>query len=49
MRIEITIDGADTAGANYIGWAPVHGSMRLVEADEGTKFVNVLLQNQNPA
>jgi tyrosinase len=48
MKIEITIDGADTTGANYIGWAPVHGSMRLVEADEGTKFVNVLLQNQNP-
>jgi tyrosinase len=49
MRIEITIDGADTAGANYIGWAPVHASMRLVEADEGTEFVNVLLQNQDPA
>jgi len=48
MRIEITIDGADAAGANYIGWAPVHSSMRLVEADEGTKFVNVLLQNQTP-
>lgn len=49
MRIEITIDGADAAGANYIGWAPVHSSMRLVEADEGTDFVNVRLQNQNPA
>jgi tyrosinase len=48
MRIEITIDGADNTGANYIGWTPVHGSMRLVEADKGTKFVNVLLQNQNP-
>jgi tyrosinase len=49
MRIEITIDSADAAGANYIGWTPVHSSMRLVEADEGTNFVNVLLQNQNPA
>jgi tyrosinase len=48
MRAEITIDGADAAGANYIGWAPIHGSVRLVEAEKGTDFVNVLLQNQVP-
>jgi tyrosinase len=48
MRTEITIDGADHTGANYIAWAPVHSSIRLVEADEGADFVDVLLQNQNP-
>ncbi len=27
MRTEITIDGADNAGANYITWAPVHSTI----------------------
>lgn len=49
MRTEITIDGADNAGANYITWAPVHSTIRLVGADEGADFVDVVLQNQNPA
>jgi tyrosinase len=49
MRTEITIDGADNAGANYITWAPVHSTIRLVGADEGTDFVDVVLRNQNPA
>jgi tyrosinase len=48
MRTEITIDGADQAGANYITWAPVHSSIRLAEADGGADVVDVLLQNQNP-
>jgi tyrosinase len=48
MRTEITINGADNAGANYIAWAPVHSNIRLVEADEGVDFIDVLLQNQNP-
>ena len=42
------IEGADAAGANYITWAPVHSSIRLVESDGGADFVDVLLQNQNP-
>jgi tyrosinase len=48
MRTEITIDGADKAGANYIAWAPVHSNIRLVEADGGADVVDVVLQNQNP-
>jgi tyrosinase len=48
MRTEITIDGADRAGANYIGWAPVHSTIKLVEADGGADVVEVVLQNQNP-
>ena len=49
MRTEITIDGADSAGANYIAWAPVHSSIRLVDADGGADSVDVLLRNQNPS
>lgn len=49
MRTEITIDGADAAGANYIAWAPVQSSIRLIEADAGADSVDVLLRNQNPA
>jgi tyrosinase len=48
MRTEITIDGADHAGANYITWAPIHSSIRLAEADGGAAVVEALLQNQNP-
>src|SRR5215216_5909685 len=43
MRTGITIDGA-----NYIAWAPVRSSIRLVEADGGANFVDVLLRNQSP-
>lgn len=46
MSTEITIDGADAAGANYITWAPVRANIRLVEVDEGADFVDVLLRNQ---
>jgi tyrosinase len=49
LRTEITIDGADTAGANYIAWAPVRSSIRLVEANGGADPVDVLLRNQNTA
>jgi tyrosinase len=49
MRTEIMIDGADAAGANYITWAPVRSSIRLVEANGGADPVDVLLRNQNPA
>jgi len=49
LRTEITIDGADTAGANYITWAPVRSSIRLVEANGGADPVEVLLRNQNTA
>jgi tyrosinase len=49
MRTEITIGGADAAGANYIAWAPVHSSISLVEADEGADSVDVMLRNQNPS
>jgi tyrosinase len=48
MSIEITIDGADETGANYITWSPVHSSIRLVEADGGAAPVDVLLRNKNP-
>ena len=46
MRAEITIDGADHTGANYIGWVPVHSTIRLAEADGGADVVDVLVQNQ---
>jgi tyrosinase len=43
------IDGADAAGANYITWAPVRSSIRLVEGNGGADPVDVLLRNQNTA
>ena len=49
MRTEIKIDGADATGANYITWAPVHSSIRVVEADGGVNPVDVVLRNRNPA
>lgn len=48
MRAEITIDGADGAGANYITWAPLHSTISLVEASGGADPVDVVLRNQNP-
>lgn len=47
MRTEITIDGTDNNGANYLTWAPVHASIRLVDADAGDSTVEVVLQNQD--
>src|SRR5918993_4996607 len=49
MKAEITIDGADAAGANYITWAPVQCSIGLIEADAGAGQIDVLLRNQNPS
>jgi tyrosinase len=49
MNIQITIDGADAAGANYITWAPVHGTISLAEAGGSTGSVDVVLRNQNPS
>ena len=47
MKTEITIDGADSASASYVAWAPVHSSIRLVEPDEDVDFVDVVLRNQH--
>jgi tyrosinase len=47
MRTEIIIDGADGAGANYISWAPVHGTISLVGSAGGADPVDVVLRNQN--
>jgi tyrosinase len=49
MRAEITIDGADGAGAIYITWAPLHSTISLVEASGGADPVDVVLRNQNPS
>jgi tyrosinase len=48
MKTEITIDGANAAGNNYIAWAPVRATIRLVEADGAVNPVLVVVRNQNP-
>lgn len=44
MLTEITIEGS-----NYIAWAPVRASVRLVEADGAAAPVAVVIQNKNPS
>jgi tyrosinase len=46
MRVEIDIDNANDAGENYLTWAPVHATVRVVEPD-GDDPVDVVLGNQD--
>jgi tyrosinase len=47
MRIDITIANQDAAGRNYLTWAPVKGTVRLLDVD-GADPVNVTLSNDDP-
>jgi tyrosinase len=47
MRTILTIEGANNAGANYIGWAPIRSTIRLVEAGQGVNSAAVTLRNRN--
>lgn len=47
MRTEITIDGAGSADASYVAWAPVQSSIRIIEPDDDVDFVDVVLRNQH--
>lgn len=49
MNTELTIEGANGAGANYIAWAPVAGKVKLVQPPAGVNFVDVTLRNRNTA
>jgi tyrosinase len=49
MKTDITIDGANSAGNNYIAWAPVRGSIRLVDPGGAIGPVTVTLRNRNIA
>jgi tyrosinase len=49
MRTILTIEGANSAGANYIAWAPVRASIRVVEVGSSIAPINVRLRNQTPA
>jgi tyrosinase len=51
MQIDITIANEDAAGRNYLTWAPVQGTVRLLEVDDGDRVdpVIVTLGNDDPA
>jgi tyrosinase len=49
MRTILTIEGADNTGANYLTWAPVQASIRLVEVGAAAGPVAVVLRNANTA
>jgi tyrosinase len=47
MRTEITISNEDVAGKNYLTWAPVQATIRLLEP-ESADAVDVVLGNDDP-
>jgi tyrosinase len=49
MRVEIAIANANAAGRNYLTWAPVRATLRLVDAPpNGGQPIAVTVRNQNP-
>lgn len=48
MKAAITIEGANSLGANYIAWSPVRASVRLVDAEGAVNPVPTILRNRNP-
>ena len=50
MRIEITIANQDAAGRNYLTWAPVQATLRLLDAEpqDGGEPVAVTIRNADP-
>lgn len=49
MRVEIAIANASAAGRNYLTWAPVRATLRLLDAPpNGGEPVAVTIRNQNP-
>lgn len=47
MNTVLTIEGATSNGDNYIAWAPVRASIRLVDAGNVPGPVRVVLRNRN--
>src|SRR5215211_5170838 len=50
MQIAMAIAREDAAGRNYLTWAPVQGTVRLLDVDAGDRVdpVSVTLTNDNP-
>ena len=49
MRVEIAIANANAEGRNYLTWAPVRATLRLVDAPpNGGQPIAVTVRNQNP-
>jgi tyrosinase len=50
MQIAMAIAKEDAAGRNYLTWAPVQGTVRLLDVDPGDRVdpVSVTLSNDNP-